>query len=229
VVVTRPAAPIRVVVADDQRAVRESLATVLDLEPDITVVGTAADGDEAVTAAVAAGADVVLMDLRMPGVDGVAATRRLAGELPSARVVVLTTYTDDASVADALRAGAIGYLTKDAGRQQIALAVRAAASGHAILDPAVQAALLRGGPAPTRPGPEADDADAEPPDGLTPRELEVLRSLAAGRTNAEIARDLYIAEVTVKSHINHLFTKTGARNRADAVRYAYRHHLVDER
>ena len=134
---------LRVVVADDQRAVREALATVLDAEPGLEVVGLAADGDEAVELAHRFSPDVVLMDLRMPNVDGVTATRRLAGELPTVRVVVLTTFADDSSILAALEAGAMGFLTKDAGREQIALAVRSAAAGQSVLDPAVQASLLR--------------------------------------------------------------------------------------
>ncbi len=134
---------LRIVVADDQRAVREALATVLDAEAGFEVVGLAADGDEAVELARRLSPEVVLMDLRMPNVDGVAATRRLAAELPAVKVVVLTTFADDASILGALEAGALGFLTKDAGREQIALAVRSAAAGQAVLDPMVQASLLR--------------------------------------------------------------------------------------
>ena len=228
--------PLRIVVADDQRAVREALATVLDAEPGFEVVGVAADGDEAVELAHRLSPAVVLMDLRMPNVDGVAATRRLAAELPAVKVVVLTTFADDTSIMGALEAGAIGFLTKDAGREQIALAVRSAAAGQAVLDPLVQASLLRAAspagagagaagasaesPAPTAPAPEAL------PDDLTPREADVLRAIAAGRSNAEIATELFISEVTVKSHINHLFAKIHARSRAEAVRYAYDRGLV---
>ncbi len=133
---------LRIVVADDQRAVREALATVLDVEPGFQVVGLAADGDEAVELAHRFSPDVVLMDLRMPNVDGVTATQRLAVELPTVRVVVLTTFADDSSILTALEAGAMGFLTKDAGREQIALAVRSAAAGQSVLDPTVQASLL---------------------------------------------------------------------------------------
>ncbi len=217
--------PIRVVVADDQRAIREALAMVLDNENDISVVGQAADGNEAVTMAASQGAQVVLMDLRMPGTDGVEATRRLSNQHPEIKVVVLTTYADDESISDALAAGAAGYLTKDAGHRQISLAVRSAAAGQTVLDPAVHSSLLRRTIEPARPSP-APETRADPPDGLTAREVDVLRGIAGGRTNAEIATELYISEVTVKSHINHLFAKIGARSRAEAVRYAYDHDLA---
>jgi DNA-binding NarL/FixJ family response regulator len=230
--------PLRIVVADDQRAVREALATVLDAEPGFEVVGMAADGNEAVELALQHAPDVVLMDLRMPNVDGVAATRRLAAELPDVKVVVLTTFADDASIISALEAGAAGFLTKDAGRDQIALAVRSAAAGQAVLDPVVQASLLRAAN-PSIPPPAAAATPSAPPPAaaatagraslsfdLTPREVDVLRSIAAGLSNAEIATELYISEVTVKSHINHLFSKIHARSRAEAVRYAYDNGLV---
>jgi DNA-binding NarL/FixJ family response regulator len=217
--------PIKVVVADDQRAIREALAMVLDNESDIRVVGQAADGDEAVTLAGAEGAQVVLMDLRMPGTDGVEATRRLRAQHPDIKVVVLTTYADDESISEALTAGAIGYLTKDAGHRQIAPAVRSAAAGQTVLDPAVHSSLLRRTLETPRP-PGVPVAPADLPDGLTAREVDVLRGIAGGRTNAEIAAELYISEVTVKSHINHLFAKIGARSRAEAVRYAYEHGLT---
>ncbi len=212
---------IRVVVADDQTAVREGLALLLDLLDDVTVVGSAADGDEAVRLVAERGADVVLMDLRMPRCDGVTATARLREGYPDTRVVVLTTYAEDADILAALRAGALGYLTKDAGRAQIAAAVRAAAGGQSVLDPQVQQRLLAAagsGPVPVAPG--------ALPDGLTAREGEVLRLIAAGLSNREIAGRLYVSEATVKSHINRLFAKTGVRDRAQAVQYAYRHGLT---
>jgi len=216
---------VRVLVADDQRAVREALATVLEAEAGIDVVGLASDGDEAVELAHRFSPDVVLMDLRMPNVDGVEATRRLAAELPGVNVVVLTTFADDVHIMAALGAGARGFLTKDAGREQIALAVRSAAAGQSVLDPAAQATLLRAASsaAPTAP---AAPLPLSLPDGLTQREADVLKAIAAGKTNAEIANELYIAEVTVKSHINHLFAKISARSRAEAVTYAYTHGLT---
>ncbi|OLE29983.1 MAG: DNA-binding response regulator [Actinobacteria bacterium 13_1_20CM_3_71_11] len=209
---------IRVVVADDQTAVREGLAVLLDLLDDVSVTGTAADGAEAVRLVAEHGADVVLMDLRMPGTDGVAATARLHAEYPDVKVVVLTTYAEEADILAALRAGALGYLTKDAGRVQIAQAIRAAAAGQSVLDPQVQQRLV----AAAQPAP----APATLPDGLTAREGEVLALIAAGLSNREIAQRLFVSEVTVKSHINRLFAKTGVRDRAQAVQYAYRHGLA---
>jgi DNA-binding NarL/FixJ family response regulator len=217
--------PIRVVVADDQRALREALAMVLNNELDIDVVGTAASGAEAVELAAGGGTDVVLMDLRMPGTDGVAATRQLKESHPDVKVVVLTTFSDDVSIQDALQAGAVGYLTKDAGHHQITLAVRSAAAGQTVLDPAVHSALMRN--AAHGPGSPPDKRPAEIADGLTPREVDVISGIAQGKSNAEIAADLYISEVTVKSHINHLFAKIHVRTRAEAVRYAYEHGLAD--
>jgi DNA-binding NarL/FixJ family response regulator len=214
---------IRVVVADDQTAVREGLALLLDLLDDVTVVGAAGDGDEAVRLVAEHGADVVLMDLRMPRCDGVTATARIRAEHPGTQVVVLTTYAEDADILAALQAGALGYLTKDAGRTQIAQALRTAAAGQSVLDPQVQRRLLAAAaqaPAPVPAG------EAGLPDGLTAREGEVLTLIAAGLSNREIAKRLYVSEATVKSHINRLFAKTGVRDRAQAVQYAYRHGLA---
>jgi DNA-binding NarL/FixJ family response regulator len=214
---------IRVVLADDQRVVREGLGTLLGLLAGVEVVATAADGEEAVALAIKHHPDVVLMDLRMPRCDGVEATRRLREHDPNIRVLMLTTYADDRSVIDALRAGARGYLTKDAGAQEIYQALDQVAHGHAAIDPAVQHHLLdaisAGGPAPPDPAPRL-------PDGLTSREAEVLALIAQGLSNTEIASRLVVSETTVKSHINHLFAKTGVRDRAQAVTYAYRHGLT---
>ncbi len=214
--------PLRVVVADVQRAIREALAMVLDNQADIHVVGLASDGDQAVDLAARHDARVVLMDLRMPGTDGVEATRRLTAEQPQVNVVVLTTFADDTTITDALAAGAIGYLTKDAGHEQIVLAVRSAAAGQTVLDPAVHASLLRSAlqaaPGAPTPNEASNEMRAELPDNLTPREADILRAIAAGLTNTDIARDLFISETTVKSDINHLFRKIDARSRAQAVR-----------
>jgi DNA-binding NarL/FixJ family response regulator len=209
---------IKVVVADDQTAVREGLALMLSLLDDVEVVGEAADGDAALELVARHHPDVVLMDLRMPRRDGVEATRLIRAEHPDTRVVVLTTFADDEHILAALQAGALGYLTKDAGRVQIAQAIRAAAAGQSVLDPQVQQRLL----AAAVQGGAADPAPATAPvDGLTARETEVLSLIAAGLSNREIAQRLYVTEVTVKSHINRLFAKIGVRDRAQAVRYAY--------
>ena len=213
---------IRVLAADDQRVVREGLAMLLGLLPDVEVVGTAADGEEVLALAAELRPDVILMDLRMPRMDGVEATRRLRERDPAVKVVVLTTYADDRSVLDALRAGALGYLTKDAGAAEIQQALHRVADGQAALDPAVQLHLVEAiaDGAPSAPSP------APLPDGLTPREAEVLTLIAAGLSNTEIAERLVVSEATVKSHVNHMLAKIGARDRAQAVGYAYRHGLV---
>jgi DNA-binding NarL/FixJ family response regulator len=209
---------IRVLIADDQRVVREGLSMVLSLMKGVEVVGAAADGAEAVTLVRAVRPDVVLMDLRMPRCDGIEATRRLRTEAPEVKVVVLTTYSDDRSVLEAVRAGARGYLTKDASGEQIHEALRQVLDDHAVLDPAVQRHLVDAIAAEPVPRPEF-------PAGLTPREAEVLSLMARGLSNAEIAARLTVSEATVKSHVNHLFAKVGARDRAQAVAYAFRHDL----
>jgi DNA-binding NarL/FixJ family response regulator len=213
---------IRVLLADDQRVVREGLGTLLGLLDGIELVGTAADGDEAVALAARHDPDVVLMDLRMPRVDGIEAIRRLAERGDRPRTIALTTYADDASVLGALRAGARGYLTKDAGAEEIRAAVEAVARGEAALDPAVQHHVVAALAAPA-----AEDEAPELPDGLTPREAEVLGLIAAGLTNAEIADRLVVSAATVKSHVNHIFAKAGVRDRAQAVVYAYEHGLAE--
>ena len=216
--------PIRVLVADDQRVVREGLGTLLGLITGIDVVGTAADGDEALALAIQLRPDVVLMDLRMPRCDGIEATRRLRGHDAGIKVLVLTTYADDRSVIDALRAGARGYLTKDAGAAEIRAALERVTRGQPAIDPAVQQHLLD---AITASGPSQDAEPAPPfPAGLTAREAEVLSLIAQGLSNSEIASQLVLSETTVKSHINHLFAKTGVRDRAQAVTYAYQHGLT---
>jgi DNA-binding NarL/FixJ family response regulator len=218
-------APLRVIVADDQRVVREGLTLMLGLIDGIEPVGAAADGEEALAMVAAEQPDVVLMDLRMPRLDGIEATRRLAETHPTVGVVALTTYADDETVVAALQAGARGYLTKDAGAEQIRSAVERVAAGEAAIDPAVQRQLLTA----VRRGETAPDPDCEElPDGLTPREAEVLELIAAGLSNGEIADRLVVSGATVKSHVNHLFAKIGARDRAQAVAYAYQHQLVAE-
>jgi DNA-binding NarL/FixJ family response regulator len=213
---------VRVLAADDQRVVREGLAMLLGLLPDVEVVGTAADGEEVLALAAELRPDVILMDLRMPRMDGVEATRRLRERDPAVKVVVLTTYADDRSVLDALRAGALGYLTKDAGAAEIQQALHRVADGQAALDPAVQRHLVEA----IADGVPSGPAMASLPAGLTPREAEVLTLIAAGLSNTEIAERLVVSEATVKSHVNHMLAKIGARDRAQAVGYAYRHGLV---
>ena len=214
-------APIRVLLADDQRLVRESLGILLGLLGGIELVATASDGEEALALAAEHHPQVVLMDIRMPRLDGIEATRRLRERFPEVRVISLTTYADDESVLGALRAGARGYLTKDASGEEIREAILTVAAGDAALDPAIQhhvvAAL-----ASADSSPEAAAAAPELPDDLTPREAEVLGLIAEGLTNTEIAERLVVSPTTVKSHINHLFAKAGLRDRAQAVTYAYR-------
>jgi DNA-binding NarL/FixJ family response regulator len=240
-IVTAGEPPVTVVVADDQSAVREGLVLLLGTLPGIVVAGQASDGNAAVDLVAAVNPQVVLMDLNMPGCDGVAATRQITDSHPGTRVVVLTTYADDESIISALQAGALGYLTKDATRAEIGRAVVAAAAGQAILDPEVQQRLIsaaaRGsGSAGVAGGSGASSGASgafgasgtsevgSPDDGeLTPREADVLRLIAAGRSNREIARELFVSEATVKTHVNRIFAKTGSRDRVQAMRYAYSH------
>ncbi|MDR6610640.1 response regulator transcription factor [Leifsonia sp. 1010] len=211
---------IRVAVADDQAIIRDGLVTVLGLLPDIEVVGEAADGEEAVALAVAARPDVLLMDLRMPVLDGAAATARVREVAPETAVLILTTYADDESIVGALRAGARGYLTKDAGRAELAAAVRAVASGQTTLAPEVGArvigALTGAAPAPVAEVDAAGALLARFP-SLTRREAEVLALIGDGLSNAEIARTLFVSVATVKTHINAIFAKLAVRDRAQAI------------
>jgi DNA-binding NarL/FixJ family response regulator len=213
---------VRVVLADDQAAVREGLALLLETLSGIELAASAADGEAAVDAVGRTDPDVALLDLHMPGIGGIEATRRIRAGHPRTQVVVLTTYADDDTILEALQAGALGYLTKDADRAQIHGALRAAARGQAVLDPLVQQRLVA---AAIRAPRETDTG--HPDDALTGRELDVLRLLAGGGSNRAIARQLFVSEATVKTHINHIFAKTGCPDRAAAVRYAYEHKLVD--
>jgi len=217
--------PLRIVVADDQASVREGLVLLLGGLAGIDVVGAAADGEQALALVAEHQPDAILLDLHMPVLDGIAATRRLTAEHPGVAVVVLTTYADDGSVIEALRAGARSYLTKDADRTEIASALRAASDGLAVLDPRVQAALLAAVPQATVPQatvppgtarPAATAPPAPPPDGLTQREAEILALNAQG---------LFLSNHTVKTHISRIFAKTGSRDRAAAIGYAYRHDI----
>jgi len=210
---------LRVLVVDDQQIVREGLATILDLLPDVTVIGTAGDGAEALELVARRAPDVVLMDLHMPVLDGVAATRRIVAEHPSSAVLILTTFGEDDDALEALRAGARGVLTKDAGHEEISRAMHQAAAGHMTLAAPLQARMLAATARPDMP------VRIVLPDGLTAREAEVLGLIGAGFTNREIAERLVVSEATVKTHINHLFAKIDARDRAAAINYAARNGL----
>ncbi|GAA0273843.1 response regulator transcription factor [Streptomyces polychromogenes] len=204
---------VRVLVVDDQDLVREGIAALLGIQPGIEVVGSARDGGEAVDVAGRSHPDVVLMDVRMPGMDGVAATALLRRQLPGCRIVMLTTFNDDEYVGRALRAGAVGYLLKNLPAAELAQAVRLAHAGVAQFDQTVLAALAAGTPAPA-------------PDLLTPRETEVLRLISAGATNREIAARLYLSEGTVKNHISRVLSRLGLRDRTQAALYARDNGLV---
>ncbi|HEV7653166.1 MAG TPA: response regulator transcription factor [Mycobacteriales bacterium] len=205
--------PIRVLVADDQALFREALVALLTVQAGIEVVGEAANGEEAVAATARLSPDVVLMDLRMPVLDGVGATRRLRADHPGVRVLALTTFDGDDEVFPALRAGAVGYLLKDASTQRLVEAVEAADRGESVLAPSVAAKLVaRVAAMPEPPGPVRQPL-ADP---LTERELDVLRGLAGGRSNREIARALHLSEGTVKNHVSTVLAKLGARDRTQA-------------
>ena len=230
--------PLRVVIADDQASVREGLVLLLGGLPGIDVVGAAADGEQALELVAEHQPDAILLDLHMPVLDGIGATRRLGAEHPGVAIVVLTTYVDDTSVLEALRAGARSYLTKDADRTDIARALQAAAGGLTVFDPRVHATLLAaaapaaaspggtsGGGTSAAPGAGPAARPAAPPDGLTQREAEILSLIAQGLTNGEIAERLFLSNHTIKTHINRIFAKTGSRDRVAAIGYAQRHHI----
>jgi DNA-binding NarL/FixJ family response regulator len=209
--------PLRIVIADDQASVREGLVLLLGGLPGIDVAGAASDGEQALELVAKHQPDAILLDLHMPVLDGIGATRRLVAEHPGVAIVVLTTYADDTSVLKALRAGARSYLTKDADRTDIARALQAAAGGLTVFDPRVHATLLAAAsPAAAPPG---------PPDGLTQREAEILSLIAQGLTNGEIAERLFLSNHTIKTHINRIFAKTGSRDRVAAIGYAQRHNI----
>jgi DNA-binding NarL/FixJ family response regulator len=203
---------IRVAVVDDQTLVREGLAALLAMIPDLVVVGTAADGQRALALVAEKSPDVVLMDVRMPGANGIAATREIRARYPQTRVIVLTTFDDDEYVFESLRVGAAGYLLKNADPEHLAAAIRAVYVGNSILDSAVTEKVIR----------RATRLESEPTltERLSPREREVLNLLVGGATNAEIAAALWLTEGTVKNHVSHILGKLGARDRADAVRLA---------
>ena len=208
---------IRVLVADDQEIVRTGLAMILDAQPGIEVVAQAADGHEAIALARSASPDVCLLDIRMPGLDGVEVTRRLAGPgvVDPMAVVVITTFDLDEYVHAALKAGARGFLLKDAGSDLLAQAVRAAAVGDALIAPSITARLLSAFAGVT------DAAPAQPREPLSDREEQVLEAVARGRTNSEIGAELYISLSTVKTHVASLMLKLGARNRVEIAIWAH--------
>jgi DNA-binding NarL/FixJ family response regulator len=199
--------PLRILLADDHPVVRAGLAGMLSAEPDLEVIGEAADGAEAVALATSLHPDLVLMDLRMPSLDGAAATARIVSEVPGTRVIVLTTYDTDADIVRAVEAGATGYLLKDTPRAELASALRAAARGETVLAPPVAARLVTRMRRPNV-------------DALTPRETEVLRLVARGLTNAQIGQTLFIGEATVKTHLLKIFSKLGVDDRTRAVTVA---------
>jgi DNA-binding NarL/FixJ family response regulator len=229
-------APLRVVIADDHRVVRDGLVTILGAMDGVQVVGAAQDGAEAVALAGQQDADVVLMDLRMPGMDGVEATRAVRSSRPDTAVVVLTTYTDDESILAALQAGAAGYLTKNASTDDIRRALEAAASGQSVLDPVATARLVEaaarlpaagtGGTGGAAGAGGVGAAGVGLPDGLTEREGEVLALIAQGLSNAEIAEHLFVVEHTIKTHVSRILTKLGLRDRTQAAVFAYESGLI---
>jgi len=204
---------IRILLVDDHPVVRHGLRGMLDAESDLTVVGEASSGAQGVTAAAELRPDIVLMDLRMPGGDGVEATGAILARLPGARVMVLTTYETDRDILRAIEAGACGYLLKDASPAELADAVRAAHRGETVLAPSVASTLVRRVRTPA-------------PPALSAREAEVLRLVARGRTNAEIGRELFISEATVKTHLLRVFTKLDVADRTAAVTTAMAHGLI---
>jgi two-component system, NarL family, response regulator LiaR len=206
--------PIRVLIADDHEVVRQGLRTFLEIDPDLEVVGEAADGLEAVRMAHRLRPDVVLMDLLMPELDGIAATQRIRNELPNTEVMALTSVLEDASVVGAVRAGAIGYLLKDTRAKELRQAIKAAAAGQVQLSPEAAARLMREVVAPER------------PEVLSERETDVLQLLAHGLANKEIARSLSITEKTVKTHVSSILGKLGVQSRTQAALYAGRVGLV---
>ena len=213
-----PVTGIRLLIVDDHPIVRDGLRGVFDGEPGFEVVGEAGDGEQALARAAASRPDVVLMDLRMPTMGGVEAIRRLRADQPDVRVLVLTTYDTESDVLPAIEAGATGYLLKDAPREDLIRAVRAAAAGQPVLAPTVAQRLMTRVQVPAA-APATSDA-------LTDRELEVLRLVASGATNRESARQLFISEATVKTHLLHVYGKLGVRDRAAAVAEAYKRGLL---
>jgi DNA-binding NarL/FixJ family response regulator len=220
-----------VVLADDQAVVRDGLVLLLSASPDVEVVAAAPDGASAVELVRTHRPDVALLDLRMPGLDGAGATAAITAELPQTRVLILTTFADDDAILPALRAGAAGYLTKDASGEQLVGAIRDVAAGRTVLDPHVQRRLVElvaGAPSTqpaARPDPAPATAAPEAPDGLTRREIDVVRLVAEGLTNRQVAQRLVLSEATVKTHLNHILAKLDVDGHPGLVAWAWRHGL----
>ncbi len=217
--------PVRVLIADDQRVVRDGLRLVIGLLDGIEVIGTVSDGAQAVAQAASLRPDVVLMDLHMPVLDGIEATRRIREDHPGTQVLILSTYAEESDLLPALEAGALGYLTKDASAEDIRAAILDVAHERTHLAPGIQQRLVADAVAQHAHAKPEDTLGTTGPDGLTARESEVLQLMSRGLSNTEIARALVLSNATVKTHINHIFAKTGARDRSQAVRYAYEHGL----
>ena len=217
--------PIRLVVADDQGMIRAGFRSLLDAEPDLEVVGEAANGVEALDVVRDLQPDVTLMDIRMPELDGIAATRQLVAEGAATRVLVLTTFDLDEYVFEALRAGASGFMLKDAPADELAAAIRVVAAGESLLAPSITRRVIDAfvGRAPSRPAHAVPDAQLG---RLTPRELEVLGLMARGKSNAEISSALFVSEATTKTHVSNVLAKLGLKDRVQAVIYAYEHGVV---
>ena len=224
-----PQTRVRVLVVDDQRLIREGIASLLNIQEGVEVVGTAEDGQAAIEQALALSPDVVLMDVRMPVMDGVAATAALARQLPASQVLMLTTFDDEDYIVKALQAGAKGYLLKDIPARDLAQAIRLAHAGIYQLDPSVAgklvAAFHRTDPV-TAPSPGEAVSPHPPPEALTEREREVLRLIATGATNREIAAQLVVSEGTVKNHVSNILSRLGLRDRTQAAIYARDHHPI---
>jgi DNA-binding NarL/FixJ family response regulator len=220
---------IRVVLADDQAVVRDALSLLLSASGAVEVLASVGDGEQAVAEVLAHRPDVALLDLRMPHKDGAQATAEIVAEAPEVKVLILTTYADDDAIMPALRAGAVGYLTKDVSGEELVAALRDVASGRMVLDPSVQRRLVEflrtagGEAARNEAAPQRVD---EQPDGLTKREVDVVRLVAEGLSNQQIAHRLVVSEATVKTHLNHVLSKLGLDGRPGLVAWAWRRGLV---
>jgi DNA-binding NarL/FixJ family response regulator len=218
---------IRVLVADDQAVVRQGVVLLLSTSADIEVAGEASDGQEALRLALDLKPDVALVDLRMPGLDGAQVTERIVTAGTGTRVLILTTYADDDAVLPALRAGAVGYLTKDVTGESLLAAVRDVAAGRTVLDPAVQQRLIELVVADqAAPGPGAPAAPSADVEGLTRREADVVRLVAQGLNNRQVAKEMFVSEATVKTHLNHILAKLAMQDRAALIAWAWRHGLA---